>query len=250
MSALPSPRPAVPLDVLGQRARPVSLAVERGLPVLPALAPLVPDGALARGSVVGVAGPGATALGLGLVAAASAAGAWTVVVGVPDLGLVAAAEAGLALDRTVLVAPPPPEQWATVVAALAESVEVLVVRADVRVRPGDLRRLRTHLRGRGGVLVRLPGRGEWPEAPDLVLRVTDPSWRGAVGVDRVDGAGRLRARRVVVEAEGRGRAARPRRRELWLPGVDGRPAPVLPSPAERDQGSPEGRGEEGWARAG
>ena len=227
MSALPSPRPAVPLDVLGQRARPVSLAVERGLPVLPALAPLVPDGALARGSVVGVAGPGATALGLGLVAAASTAGAWTVVVGVPDLGLVAAAEAGLALDRTVLIAPPPPGQWSTVVAALAESVEVLVVRADTRVRPGDLRRLRSHLRGRGGVLVRLPGRGSWPEAPDLALRVTQPSWRGAVGVERADGAGRLRARRVVVEVEGRGRAARPRRRELWLPGADGRPAPVV-----------------------
>ncbi|HEX7131644.1 MAG TPA: hypothetical protein VF228_03670, partial [Iamia sp.] len=33
--------------------------------------------------------------------------------------------------------------------------------------------------------------------------------------------------RVVVEATGRGRAARPRRAELWLPGATGAPAPVV-----------------------
>lgn len=232
--AVSSPRPAVPLDVLGQRARPVTLAAERTLPVLPALAPLVPDGVLARGSSVDVAGPGATSLAVGLVAAASAAGAWTVVVGADDLGLVAAAEAGLALERTVLVATPPPERWATVVAALAESVEVLLVRADGRVRAGEARRLRGHLRRRGGVLVRLPGPGSWPEPADVSLRTSSPEWRGAVGVDRLDGAGRLHRRRLVVEARGRGRASRPRRLELWLPGPDGAPAPVRDSHPRAD----------------
>lgn len=223
-------RPVIPLDLLGQRTRPVTLAAERSLPVLAALAPLLPDGALPRGSTVEVVGPGATSLALGLVAAASAAGSWTVAVGASDLGLVAAAEAGLVLSRTVLVAPPPPERWGTVVVTLAESVEILLVRPVGRVQAADIRRLGAHLRTRGGVLVRLPGPGSWPEAPDIALQTSQPDWRGAVATDRADGAGRLRARRLVVAATGRRRASRPRRLELWLPGADGMPAPIVADP--------------------
>lgn len=230
-ASTPSPdrpgRARLSLEDLGQRARPVTLAAERSLPVLDALAPLLPDGALPRGASLGVAGPGATTLALSLAAAASAAGSWTVAVGTDDLGLVAAAEAGLALERTVLVAAPPPERWATVVAALAETVEIVLVRPVGRVGATDARRLAAHLRARGGVLVRLPGSGTWPEPPDITLRASQPDWRGAVATSRVDGAGRLRARRLVVEATGRRRAARPRRLELWLPGADGAPAPVV-----------------------
>ncbi|HMJ76468.1 MAG TPA: hypothetical protein VK507_10875, partial [Iamia sp.] len=83
-----------------------------------------------------------------------------------------------------------------------------------------------HLRTRGGVLVRLPGPGSWPGSPDVTLRATAPDWRGAVPPTQLDGAGRLRARRVVVEATGRGRSARPRRIELWLPGATGTATPV------------------------
>jgi hypothetical protein len=214
------------LEVLGQRARPATLATERALPVAPALAPLLPGGHLVRGTTVGVAGLGATSLALGLVAAASAAGSWTVAVGLDDLGLVAAAEAGVDLARLVLVAAPPPERWGTVVATLVETIELVLVRPTARVRDADERRLAAHLRTRGGVLVRLPGPGSWPGSPDVTLRATAPDWRGAVPPTRLDGAGRLRARRVVVEATGRGRAARPRRAELWLPGATGAAAPV------------------------
>ena len=42
---------------------------------------------------------GATSLVLALLAEASAAGAWVGVIGRPDLGLVSAAEAGVALER-------------------------------------------------------------------------------------------------------------------------------------------------------
>ncbi|HYI62660.1 MAG TPA: hypothetical protein VEW93_12745 [Acidimicrobiales bacterium] len=218
------------LATLGERARPLTLAEQRVLPVLSALAPLLPGGALARGTSVAVAGPGATSLALGLAAAASAAGSWTAVVGVGDLGVAAAAEAGLALERTVLVATPPPERWGTVVAAVAETVELVLARPPARVRVADTRRLAAHLRTRGGVLVRLPGPGTWPEAPDVTLRALAPDWKGAVAAERLDGAGRLRARRLVVEASGRRRAARPTRVELWLPGADGAPAPVVPVP--------------------
>jgi hypothetical protein len=247
-------REALSLELLGQRARPLTLAGERVLPVLPALAPLLPDGALPRGASLGVSGPGATSLALGLVAAASAAGSWTVVVGAADLGLVAAAEAGLALERVVLVAAPPAERWGTVVAAVVEAVEVVLVRPVGRVRAADARRLAAHLRTRGGVLVRLPGAGSWPEPPDIALRTEAPAWRGAVAPDRLDGAGRLRARRLVVEASGRRRAARPRRVELWLPGAEGAPAPIVPRPraAPVEVGVEVGVGsvEPGWAEAG
>lgn len=228
-------RREVPLEVLGQRARPTTLAAERALPVLDALAPLLPDGALARGSTVGVAGPGATSLALGLVAAASAAGSWTVAVGLDDLGLVGAAEAGVELSRLVLVAAPPPDRWGTVVAALVETVELVLVRPSGRVRAGDLRRLAAHQRTRGAVVVRVPGPGQWPEPPDLTLRTGAPDWRGAVPIDRADGAGRLRARRLVVEATGRRRAARPRRVELWLPGASGAVEAVAPAARARDR---------------
>ncbi|HMJ75328.1 MAG TPA: hypothetical protein VK507_05115, partial [Iamia sp.] len=140
------------LELMGQRARPTTLAAERSLPVLPALAPLLPGGHLVRGTTVGVAGVGATSLALGLVAGASAEGSWTVAVGLGDLGLVAAAEAGIDLARLVLVAAPPPDRWGTVVAALVETVELVLVRPTTRVGDADDRRLAAHLRTRGGVL--------------------------------------------------------------------------------------------------
>ena len=45
---------------------------------------------------------GATSILLALLAGASAAGSWCAVVGMPSLGLVAAAELGIALDRPLL----------------------------------------------------------------------------------------------------------------------------------------------------
>jgi len=241
------------LELLGQRARPTTLASERSLPVLPALAPLLPDGHLVRGSTVGVVGVGATSLALGLVAGASAAGSWTVAVGLGDLGLVAAAEAGVDLARLVLVAAPPPDRWGTVVAALVETVELVLVRPTTRVGDADDRRLAAHLRTRGGVLIRVPGPGSWPGSPDVTLRATAADWRGAVPPTRLDGAGRLRARRVVVEATGRGRSARPRRVELWLPGATGAAAPLTdrrPSETPTDRPVATPAETETWADAG
>jgi len=215
-------RPALAgrLDLLGERVRPSSMAGERVLPLVPPLAALVPGGGLRRGSSVAVAGPGATALGLAVLAGASQAGAWVAAVGVPTLGLLAAAELGVDLERVVLVAAPAPEQWGTVVAALAEAFEAVLVRPTHRVRPGDLRRLTTRVRDRGGVLCQLPARpGTWPEVPDLTFTVTAARWRG---IDPgAPGAGRLQARRLSVEVTGRRGADRPRRAELWLPGPDG-----------------------------
>ena len=62
----------------------------RALPTHPALGDLLPNGALSAGSSYAVAG--STMLALALLQGASAAGAWCAVVGVPDLGMEAAAE--------------------------------------------------------------------------------------------------------------------------------------------------------------
>src|SRR5215216_851517 len=74
-----------------------TLADERLLPVVPALRPLLPGRGLRRGTTVTVSR--SAALALALVAGASGAGSWMAAVGLPDLGIVAAAETGIALER-------------------------------------------------------------------------------------------------------------------------------------------------------
>ncbi len=224
------PRHVEALREVGERTRPVTLAGQQLLPVLTPLEPLLADGGLRRGTTVTVEGaPGATSLALTLGAAASVAGAWVAAVGLPSLGLSAAAELGVALERVVVVTSPPAQAWATVVAALVDAVELVWVGLPRRVAAGDARRLAARARERGCVLVPLAARGAtagagWPLAVDVRLVVASPTWAGPVG----DGAGRLEARRVEVVATGRGAASRERRVPLWLPGPDGRVEPVDP----------------------
>ena len=199
------------LALLGDRIRPVTLAGERSLPVLEPLRSVLPDGGLGRGTVVTVDGPLARSLTFALVAEASGQGSWVALVGFESIGLLAAAELGVALDRVVLVDPPPGTVVSTL-AALADAIDLLVV-GPVRIRPSDARRLGARIRERGAVLI--PTGTWWPEPADVVLSATG-TW---VGLG--EGHGRLRARKVRVEATGRRRAARPRSVDLWLPGIDG-----------------------------
>jgi hypothetical protein len=223
LSATPEPRHGLDrLRDLDDRFRPVTLAERQVLPVLEPLAPLFPAGGLRRGSIVAISpsGPGgaATSLALATVAAASGQGSWVAVVGVPALGLVAAAELGVALDRLALVDVPDRGSWPSAVAALVDAVD-LVLLGPTRVRPGDARRLGARARERGSVLV--PVGFEWPEAPDVSLTVDAGRWEG-LGA----GHGHLQARRVRVGATGRRDAARPRATELWMPSLDGGVAAV------------------------
>ncbi len=210
---VPATSSGASLQEVGRAIRPVTLARDQVVPVLPALSGLVPDGGLVRGSVTVVEGDGAaTSLALALVAGPSAAGSWTAVVGCPGLGLAAAAEAGVALERLALVAEPEPGDWAGVVAALVGAVDVVVVGPTHRVRAADVRRLAARARERGTVLVQLPtARGRGLEA-DLRLTVVEARWQG---VGR--GHGHVQARRIAVEVGGRRRADQSRRVELWCP---------------------------------
>ena len=214
------------LGALAERVRPVTLHREQQrLPVLPALEDLLPGGGLRRGATVSVGAAagvgGATSLALALVAQASTAGSWVAAVGLPSLGLVAADELGVALERLVLVAAPERDAWGGVVAALVDGFDLVILPAGrAGVRPADARRLVARARERGTVLVQL-GSG-WPEGADLALQITRARWEG---ID--DGHGHLQARKVRVTRRGRGEAAPPRRADLWLPAADGGVEPVV-----------------------
>lgn len=187
-------------------------------PVAEPLAPLLPGGGLRRGSVVAVRG--STALLLALLAAATAQGAWAVVVGVDDLGVLAAAEAGVRVQRLALVPRPGPDP-APAVAALLDGVGLVALAGADRMPPGARRALAARARQRGAVLLPL---GQWPGA-DVELRCRTEAWHGAES-----GQGRLRGREVQVQATGRGAAARPRTAHLLLPGPDGQVAQVPADP--------------------
>ncbi len=225
-------------DDLAARVAPASLARDRRLPVLPALGALFPDGGLRRGSAVSVDGAAATSLALALAAGASQDGAWVAAVGFPSLGLLAAAEMGLALERLVLVgggaADDDPRTWPSVLAALVDAFEIVLVRAEHRVRGSDARRLAARAREQGAVVIRVGGErateAVWPERSDVGIQVVSARWEG-LG----DGHGHLRARRVEVEVGGRREAARPRRATLWLPSADGEIEAVAPDPVRLDE---------------
>jgi hypothetical protein len=206
-----SGQPRALLGDLAERVRPVTLATEQLLPVPRALEPLFPEGGLRRGGTVAV--DGSLALALALVAGASAAGSWVVAVGLPDLGVVAAAEAGIVLERLALVPRAGTAAWGAVVAALLEAIDVVLVRPPARLPAGVARRLAARARERRSVL--LPVGPAWPIPPDLRLAVTASRWEG-LG----QGYGRLQSRRVEVAAAGRGAATRERRARLWLPSPD------------------------------
>ncbi len=185
--------------------RPVDTAT---VPVHPALAGLLTPRA---GGVYGV---DAASLALTLVSGPSAAGSWCGVVGCPDLGLAAAREAGIDTDRLVAV-PDPAELWWEVVAALVDTLAMVVVRPPARVPQRDAARLAARLRTRQCVLVVW---GEWPRC-DGRLSLVSSQWSG-VG----HGHGHLRSRRAVIEA--RTDVTVSRSREVWLPGDLGQLGPV------------------------
>ncbi|WP_285509328.1 hypothetical protein [Actinokineospora sp. NBRC 105648] len=199
----------------------------RVLPVREGLAELFPWGGLRRGGTVAVRG--SAALLLSLLAEASAHGSWVAVVGLPDLGIVAAAELGIAVDRLALV-PRPGVDLPAVVAALLDGFDLVAMSVD-RVGDAHARRLSARARNRGAVL--LPFGGSWPGA-DIELTCARGRWSG-LGV----GHGHLSARQVDVLARGRGAAARPSRAPFTLQGGSPHAAlTALPFEHKFEQASP------------
>ncbi len=208
-------RPALAPELIEQ-LQPLNLSGQRVLPVPEVLKPLFPWGGIQKGTSLAVGGSGGWSLAMAIMAEALGAEGWLALVGAPDIGLVAASEFGVRLDRVLVVETPPLHQWPTVVASLLEAVDVVAIAPDGRVGPRDARRLHARAREQGSVLLHLDGATTWPTAVDLSLGVTSAQWDGLGW-----GHGCLRSRRATVVSTGRRSAAKQATADVWLPGPDG-----------------------------
>jgi hypothetical protein len=247
-TAVPSPlrRPSLRAELGARPAGAVSALLGPALPplpVAPSLAELLPDG-LRRGSTIAVTS--SVSLLLALLGTPSARGAWTAMVGMPAISAEAAAAAGIALERLAIISPPLTDtpmredrsdagartgpidsragwtgaSWTTAVGALLDAVDVVVACPGgagtfgvkgARVTDGEARRLTARARSKGAVLVLFGQQAaSWP-AVETRLSSRHGHWSG-IG----NGYGRLKQRRLLVSATGKGRSARPRNAELWL----------------------------------
>lgn len=169
------------------------------------LAALLPTGTLRTGVVYAV--DNSTSLIMALVAAASADGGWSAVVGMPDFGAEAAAGFGIDLARLVLV-PAPGDQWLAVTAALVDVLPIVVVQPPRSVGDAEASRLSARLRQTGCTLIVA---GAWP-ASEAALHRTGTRWDGLGS-----GHGYLSGRQLRVDVLGRNESGRRRCAELQLP---------------------------------
>ncbi|MFT4864828.1 MAG: hypothetical protein ACI8RE_001013 [Ilumatobacter sp.] len=209
VAALAEPPPLTSvLAALGDRVAPVSMACERVLPVAEHVTELFSEGGLVRGRVLSCRGMAATSASLDLVAAAVTAGSWLAVIDVPTLGLDAASELGVPLERIVAIdtslGEMPTEanvaeravRWADVVAAAADGFEVMLTRVPAEITASAVRKVATRLQQRGVVMLVLGDPG--PLVCDGVIDTAEQVWSGAGA-----GWGHLQQRTVDMSASGR-----------------------------------------------
>jgi hypothetical protein len=183
---------------LRERVTPVALAHQQTIAVAPGLADLFSEQALVRGRTLACTGTVATSTAVALVAAAVAQGAWLAVIDVPTLGLDAAREAGIALERVVAVNSGSAMRWPDVVAAAVDGFDLVLacVPPPPQLSAGSARKVATRIRQRGAVVVVVGDPGLLP--CDGVIESTAVVWSG-LG----DGYGHLRQRTVELRASGR-----------------------------------------------
>lgn len=183
------------------------------LPLDPAFAALLPGEGLQTGTSYTVSP--SPSLVLALLSAASQKGLWCAVVGMPTLGVEAAAAFGIDLARLILV-PTPGDRWLAATSALAEVVPLIVVAPGTRAKDADVSRLSARLRDRGCTLLvtESPGAGRWPQS-EGTIRLHDPHWHG-LGA----GWGLLSDCTVTVTAQTR-HSPRPSSVRVQLPGGHG-----------------------------
>lgn len=160
------------------------------LPLATSLSEVLPGG-LRRGQVVSV--EGSTSLMLALAARASAEGSWTVAIGMPSLGIVAAARRGIELHRLALV-PHPGVNVAAVAGACVDGMDVVLCGPGLALSDADRRRLVARARERGSVIV---AAGSWAGAHARLV-VEASRWEGLGAGD-----GRLRSRTLTVAIRAR-----------------------------------------------
>ncbi|WP_278265005.1 hypothetical protein [Nocardia sp. AG03] len=174
------------------------------LPVPAPLAELLPEGGLPKGSVVAYSG--AHSLLTGLLAAVTGAGGHAAVVGLPRLGLLAAAEMGAQLSRLAVIPDPGPDP-AEVAAVLLDGLDLVVLGLDgFAVPPARCRVLAARARNRGATLI--AAGGTWTD-PTLRLDSRVTGYRGL-------GTGRGRLRSVCLDVRVSAKAGPPRHGRMDL----------------------------------
>lgn len=180
------------------------------LPVPAPLADLLPDGGLPKGAVIAYSG--AHSLLTGLLAEVTAHGGHAAVIGLPRLGLLAAAEMGAQLSRLAVIADPGPDP-AEVAAVLLDGLDLVVLGlGGLAVPPARCRVLAARARNRGATLV-VAG-GEWTN-PSLRLDSRVTGYRGL-------GPGRGRLRSVCLDVRVSAKAGPPRHGHIDLCARSGR----------------------------
>ncbi|MCL5948310.1 MAG: hypothetical protein M1420_04005 [Actinobacteria bacterium] len=216
------------------------------LPVIDALAPFFPYGGMQKGAFIevlsSIAGNGACTLAISLLAAASSQGAWCAIAGLTDLGLLATCELGVDLNRMVMVSPPtssrapaspfPPAEFWQATATLLKGIDIVLLNLSLQDTylqryMYTIQRLAAIARKYNSIcIVLVSGMGTLLQGQavrnigaSVIMEVVSSKWLGPSG-----GFGRLHSRVALVESTGRGAAARPVRRTLYLPGSDGKVA--------------------------
>jgi hypothetical protein len=166
--------------------------------------------------LVGVPGAGLTRLGTRLLAAHSRIAPVVVMDSRGWISPEAAWETGVVVERLIMVRCEDPGLWSKTAAALLQGVRAVYAEVPARVKDGDLRRLAALARARQvAVALRSMGSGLPGGVAHLRLRGLGVTWEGA---DR--GHGRLKRRRLVLEASGKGVAGITRRIEVEDEGTD------------------------------
>lgn len=130
------------------------------LPLTANFATLLPDdqvstgAALPPGITIGCDGDAGVSLALAVAAGPSQRGSWVAVAGFADIGVVAAIEHGLALQRLVAVPSPGTGQWADVMAAMIDGFDLIIVGSGVRqLGASNARRLQARAQAKGASMV-------------------------------------------------------------------------------------------------
>lgn len=174
---------------------------------------MLPDRGLVRGRIISCSGDAAMSLALHVVSRATQNGSWLATVGVDHLGLVAAHEQHVALERLVVVSPGGGvDDWVSAVGIAIEGFGVVLLSVPQRLTARDVTRITTRIQARRVVAVCVDPQGHLSGGrglvPDVVLHTTTIAWHGIE-----EGAGHVRSREMVVEVSGR-RVARPSRHTL------------------------------------
>lgn len=173
------------------------------LPVSSDLRVMFPEGGLVRGRTVLCGGDAAVALALRIVSQPTQAGSWLGVVGVHNIGVQAASEQGVALQRVVFVQPATSRaEWVSTVAAAADGFDVLMLEVPHGITVADARRVQTRIQSRRNALVLIGATQKLALQsvfqPDVVVDTTTTQWNG---IER--GAGHVQSREVCVAVSGR-----------------------------------------------